>query len=91
MHEHQSLAAANPIFGRYDDLKSPGENIDFQTTILSRFDMIFIVRDDHDRNRDERIAKHVMAIQMGNQGVEEQAEVEIPIDKMKRYISFCKS
>ncbi|RMZ83900.1 hypothetical protein DV737_g1457, partial [Chaetothyriales sp. CBS 132003] len=54
------LAAANPIFGRYDDLKSPGENIDFQTTILSRFDMIFIVRDDHDRARDERIAKHVI-------------------------------
>ncbi|KAI1621882.1 minichromosome maintenance protein 5 [Exophiala viscosa] len=85
------LAAANPIFGRYDDLKSPGENIDFQTTILSRFDMIFIVRDDHDRNRDERIAKHVMGIHMGNQGVEEQAEVEFPVEKMKRYISFCKS
>jgi DNA replication licensing factor MCM5 len=85
------LAAANPIFGRYDDLKSPGDNIDFQTTILSRFDMIFIVRDDHDRNRDERIAKHVMGIHMGNQGVEEQADVEFPVDKMKRYISFCKS
>jgi DNA replication licensing factor MCM5 len=39
------LAAANPIFGRYDDMKTPGENIDFQTTILSRFDMIFIVRE----------------------------------------------
>lgn len=85
------LAAANPIFGRYDDLKSPGENIDFQTTILSRFDMIFIVRDDHDRNRDERIAKHVMSIHMGNRGVEEQAEAEISVEKMKRYISFCKS
>ncbi|KIW53843.1 hypothetical protein PV05_06254 [Exophiala xenobiotica] len=85
------LAAANPIFGRYDDLKSPGENIDFQTTILSRFDMIFIVRDDHDRNRDETIAKHVMGIHMGNQGVEEQTDVEIPVEKMKRYISFCKS
>ncbi len=35
------LAAANPTFGRYDELKSPGENIDFSTTILSRFDMIF--------------------------------------------------
>lgn len=46
------LAAANPIFGRYDDLKSPGENIDFQTTILSRFDMIFIVKDDHNDARD---------------------------------------
>lgn len=85
------LAAANPIFGRYDDLKSPGENIDFQTTILSRFDMIFIVRDDHDRNRDERIARHVMSINMGNRGVEEQAEAEISVEKMKRYVRFCKS
>ncbi|KAH8649648.1 MCM2/3/5 family-domain-containing protein [Tricladium varicosporioides] len=85
------LAAANPIFGRYDDLKTPGENIDFQTTILSRFDMIFIVKDDHDRNRDETIARHVMNIHKGSHGVEEQAESEISVDKMKRYISYCKS
>ena len=85
------LAAANPIFGRYDDLKSPGENIDFQTTILSRFDMIFIVRDEHEKGRDESIAKHVMGIQMGRSGVEEQREVDISVEKMKRYISYCKS
>lgn len=85
------LAAANPIFGRYDDLKTPGENIDFQTTILSRFDMIFIVRDDHDRGRDETIARHVMGIHMGGRGIEEQVEAEIPVDKMKRYINYCKS
>ncbi|RKF82029.1 DNA replication licensing factor mcm5 [Golovinomyces cichoracearum] len=85
------LAAANPIFGRYDDLKTPGENIDFQTTILSRFDMIFIVKDDHDRARDERIAKHVMGIHMGTRGAEEQTEAEISVDKMKRYVSYCKS
>ena len=85
------LAAANPIFGRYDDLKSPGENIDFQTTILSRFDMIFIVRDDHNRDRDEQIAKHVMNIHQGGKGLDEQLDVEIPVEKMKRYISFCKS
>ena len=85
------LAAANPVFGRYDDLKTPGENIDFQTTILSRFDMIFIVKDEHDRGKDERIAKHVMNLQMGGRGVEEQAEAEIPVDKMKRYISYCRS
>ncbi|KAF1809640.1 MCM-domain-containing protein [Eremomyces bilateralis CBS 781.70] len=84
------LAAANPIFGRYDDMKTPGENIDFQTTILSRFDMIFIVRDEHERGRDERIAKHVMGIHMGGRGVEEQVQAEIPVDKMKRYISYCK-
>lgn len=85
------LAAANPIFGRYDDLKTPGENIDFQTTILSRFDMIFVVRDDHDRNRDENIARHVMGVHMGGRGVEEQVEAEIPLEKMKRYINYCRS
>jgi DNA replication licensing factor MCM5 len=85
------LAAANPIFGRYDDLKTPGENIDFQTTILSRFDMIFIVKDDHNRARDEKIAKHVMGIHMGGRGQEEQADAEISVEKMKRYISYCKS
>ncbi|EFQ27990.1 MCM2/3/5 family protein [Colletotrichum graminicola] len=85
------LAAANPIFGRYDDMKTPGENIDFQTTILSRFDMIFIVKDEHTREKDERIARHVMGIHMGGRGVEEQVESEIPVDKMKRYLSYCKS
>ncbi|KAI0398128.1 MCM2/3/5 family protein [Xylariaceae sp. FL0594] len=86
------LAAANPIFGRYDDMKTPGENIDFQTTILSRFDMIFIVRDEHTREKDERIAKHVMGIHMGGRGLEEQqVEGEVPVEKMRRYLSYCKS
>ncbi|KAL6878889.1 MCM2/3/5 family domain-containing protein [Trichoderma novae-zelandiae] len=85
------LAAANPIFGRYDDMKTPGENIDFQTTILSRFDMIFIVRDAHSREKDERMAKHVMGIHMDGRGAEDVAESEIPIQKMRRYITYCKT
>ncbi|PWY99236.1 putative CDC46-cell division control protein [Testicularia cyperi] len=84
------LAAANPIFGRYDDMKSPGENIDFQTTVLSRFDMIFIVKDEHNEQRDRTLAKHVMNIHM-NRANEPAAMGEFDIDQMKRYISFCKS
>lgn len=45
------LAAANSVFGRWDDTKAE-DNIDFMPTILSRFDMIFIVKDEHDQNRD---------------------------------------
>ncbi|KAI8410861.1 hypothetical protein FOFC_07455 [Fusarium oxysporum] len=85
------LAAANPIFGRYDDMKTPGENIDFQTTILSRFDMIFIVKDDHSREKDEKMAKHVLGIQMTGRGADEMVASEIPIDKMRRYITYCKT
>lgn len=85
------LAAANPIFGRYDDLKSPGENIDFQTTILSRFDMIFIVKDDHNESRDKLIAQHVMNVHTGNSNNNDNQEGEIPIDTMKRYIQYVKT
>ncbi|GAA5990009.1 hypothetical protein JCM11641_000583 [Rhodosporidiobolus odoratus] len=84
------LAAANPVFGRYDDMKTPGENIDFQTTILSRFDMIFIVKDEHNEARDATIAKHVMNIHM-NRATEAGAVGEIDIEKMKRYVSYCKA
>lgn len=85
------LAAANPIFGRYDDMKSPGENIDFQTTILSRFDMIFIVKDEHNPDRDQNIAKHVMGLHMNRNIVQEDVVGEIPMDKLKRYITYCKT
>ncbi|WPK24979.1 hypothetical protein PUMCH_002278 [Australozyma saopauloensis] len=86
------LAAANPIFGRYDDFKSPGENIDFQTTILSRFDMIFIVKDDHNEARDKSIAQHVMNIHTGQSSLNpEEQDGEIPIETMKRYIQYAKA
>lgn len=85
------LAAANPIFGRYDDMKSPGENIDFQTTILSRFDMIFIVKDEHDADRDRTLAEHVSRLHMGQSIQQEEATGAIPMEKLKRYITYCKT
>lgn len=45
------LAAANSVYGRWDDTKGE-DNIDFMPTILSRFDMIFIIKDQHDQQRD---------------------------------------
>ncbi|CAO3689732.1 unnamed protein product [Umbelopsis ramanniana] len=84
------LAAANPIFGRYDDMKSPGENIDFQTTILSRFDMIFIVKDEHNEARDLSIARHVLSVHMNRQ-MQDNVVGDIDLQKMRDYINYCKS
>ena len=56
------LAAANPVFGRYDDSKSASEQIDLMTTILSRFDLIFLVRDVREEARDRMICRHVMGV-----------------------------
>ena len=54
------LAAANPTFGRYQDEKNAAEQVDFQSTILSRFDMIFILRDAFDQQKDQTLARHIL-------------------------------
>jgi DNA replication licensing factor MCM5 len=82
------LAAANPIFGRYDDMRSPEEQIDFQTTILSRFDMIFIVRDIKDSKNDEKLARHVMNVH--KTGLSTNKEGDMGLDELKRYIAYCR-
>lgn len=47
---------------RYDDQRDAGENIDFKSTILSRFDLIFIVKDHRNEARDKLIAEHVIGL-----------------------------
>merc|ERR1719443_596450 len=59
------LAAANPTMGSYSDLMSTKDQMDFETTILSRFDMIFLVKDVRDQERDRMIARHVLELHKG--------------------------
>ncbi|XP_065843637.1 DNA replication licensing factor MCM3-like [Oscarella lobularis] len=54
------LAAANPVYGRYDEYKPPMDNIGLQDSLLSRFDLIFIVLDEMDAERDRAISEHVV-------------------------------
>ena len=54
------LAAANPIWGRYDPYKTITENINIPIPLLTRFDLIFVIRDIASSQRDERIAKHIL-------------------------------
>lgn len=85
------LAAANPIFGNYEDSKNPEDQIDFQSTILSRFDMIFIVRDIKDRQRDMSMSQHIINLHKQQGKVTNQAGGSLDIAFMKKYISYCRA
>ncbi|VDN02902.1 unnamed protein product [Thelazia callipaeda] len=54
------IAAANPIGGRYDPSRTFAENVDLTEPILSRFDVLCVVRDTIDSMEDERLAKFVV-------------------------------
>lgn len=56
------LAAANPVYGRYDPYKSPMDNIGMQDSLLSRFDLLFVVLDQPDVEKDKVISEHVLRI-----------------------------
>lgn len=86
------LAAANPIYGRYDDLKGVGENIDLMTTILSRFDCIFIVRDVRNVERDISIAKHVMGVHINSALQDSHTDIqgEISSATLKKFVAYCR-
>ncbi|MBW0474531.1 hypothetical protein O181_014246 [Austropuccinia psidii MF-1] len=60
------LAAANPLYGRYNAKISPVDNINLPAALLSRFDIMFLMLDKPRREDDERLAQHVTYVHMHN-------------------------
>ncbi|CCE79895.1 Piso0_002987 [Millerozyma farinosa CBS 7064] len=84
------LAAANPLYGRYNPRLSPHENINLPAALLSRFDVMFLILDQPSRENDEQLAKHVAYVHMHNQQPEMDFE---PLDAstIRQYISIART
>ncbi len=80
------LAAANPKFGRFDPFIPIAEQIDIPSTLLNRFDLIFPMRDLPDRDRDSRIATHMLE---SAQNPDKRRGV-IDTDFLRKYIAYAK-
>ncbi len=81
------LAAANPIFGKYDPYKNLTDNITLPIPLLTRFDLIFVVKDTPTPAQDERLATHILDVHRRG-GYTEPPPVQF--DLMKKYISYAK-
>ncbi|XP_045535196.1 DNA replication licensing factor Mcm3 [Papilio machaon] len=69
------LAAANPVYGRYDQYKTPMENIGLQDSLLSRFDLLFVMLDIADADHDNLISEHVLRMHRYRNPKEQDGEV----------------
>ncbi|KOC60840.1 DNA replication licensing factor Mcm3 [Habropoda laboriosa] len=68
------LAAANPVYGRYDQYKTPMENIGLQDSLLSRFDLLFVMLDTVDYEQDQIISDHVVRMHRYRTPTEQDGE-----------------
>jgi replicative DNA helicase Mcm len=81
------LAAANPALGRYEPHKNINENINLPVTILSRFDLIFLVKDVPEPENDSRMSEHILSLHKTKHTPEEPP---FPPDFLRKYISYAK-
>ena len=56
------VAAANPVYGSYNRAKKATENIGLPDSLLSRFDLLFILLDHVEESHDKRISDHVLRV-----------------------------
>ena len=80
------LAAGNPKFGRYLENRTIAENVNLPPTILSRFDLIFIIRDIPEEKHDIGLAEHILHVHKDI----ERIKPEIPPDLLRKYISYAR-
>ncbi|TET72416.1 Minichromosome maintenance protein MCM, partial [Candidatus Bathyarchaeota archaeon] len=81
------LAASNPTLGRYNPYQTIAQNMNLPVTILSRFDLIFVLRDIPESEKDTLMAEHILRLHMAaGTAVTPPLETEM----LRKYISYSR-
>jgi replicative DNA helicase Mcm len=82
------LAAANPKFGRFDPNDIPTNQFDIPSTLLSRFDLIFTIKDVMDESRDRKMADHIMLVHSSS--ASDAITPVINLNDLRKYIAYAR-
>jgi replicative DNA helicase Mcm len=81
------LAAANPSLGRYDPYRNITDNISLPVTLLTRFDLLFIMKDVPEPDSDRRMSEHILTLHRLKTTPEEPPFLP---DLLRKYIAYAK-
>jgi len=95
------IAAANPEGGRYDSSRTFAENVNLSEPILSRFDVLCVIRDTADRLRDEQLAEfvidsHCRSHPLLSNSAEQEAALQerdpdiLSQEMLRKYVTYAK-
>merc|ERR1719516_597812 len=82
------LAAANPINSKWDPKSTITENIQLPPTLMSRFDLVFLILDPQDEQYDKKLARHLVSLYYRDQN--QQEEDIYSMDILRDYIKYSK-
>lgn len=98
------LAAANPKYGRFDRFTPIAEQIELSPTLLSRFDLIFVLTDEPNVEKDKKLAEHILNIHQLGETLEKMSSLseeakqrianvvpEIDTELFRKYIAYAKN
>lgn len=80
------VACANPRDSAYNQKLSVVENIQLPPTLLSRFDLVYLVLDKVDTKRDQMLARHIVSLYT----TRDEVETIIPAKDLTDYIAYAK-
>ena len=80
------LAAANPKLGRFDPYALLAEQIAMPPTLINRFDLIFPVKDTVHKERDEKMATHILGLHRKPESIKGEIETKL----LRKYIAYAK-
>lgn len=80
------LAGANPKFSRFDPYRPIAEQIDIPETLLSRFDLKFVLRDVPDPEKDEKLAEYIIKTRLDPEAI----KPELPLDLIRKYLAYAR-
>jgi len=81
------LAAANPSLGRYDPYRNITDNINLPVTLLSRFDLLFIMKDVPEPDSDSKMSEHILTLHRMKTTPEEPP---MSPEMLRKYIAYAK-
>merc|ERR1712083_1280134 len=82
------LAAANPIHSKWDPRGTVMENIQLPPTLMSRFDLVFLILDPQDEQYDKKLARHLVSLYYKDQS--QQDEDLYSMDILRDYVKYAK-
>lgn len=84
------LASANPIGSKYNPNLPVPQNIDLPPTLLSRFDLVYLVLDHIEEANDRRLANHMVSMYLEDKPQTGSKLEVLPVETLTAYISYAR-